>query len=48
MSLLISMPGYAGLGATGFAVLACLAFASIGFPPVLPIIFIGIVLLSLA
>ena len=36
----------AGLGATGFAVLACLAFASIAFPPALPIIFIGIVLLS--
>ncbi|MDG2348530.1 MAG: hypothetical protein P8L77_03600 [Gammaproteobacteria bacterium] len=36
----------AGLGATGFALLACLAFASIGFPPALPIIFTGIVLLS--
>lgn len=36
----------AGIGATGFAIIACLAFASISFPPALPIVFVVIVLSS--
>lgn len=36
----------AGIGATGFAVIACLAFLTVSFPPAIPIIFVSVILLS--